>query len=131
MQWFIMMFIASLVLYALRETIRQRQRRMTRPLNELEASNYYAVSLTDSVAVFLGIVLNRIGHHRAERWFLISFSVFGMLFKIFYTDSLFVMFTEANQNRINSIDQLFQSNLPITVDDNAINGISFDIQIES
>lgn len=111
-QWSILISLASLILYALR--VANRQRDCAQHNNA--ASVYYLVAFVDSVAVFLGVALDKIGKCRAERWFLIAFSVFGLIFRIIYTDNLFVMLTTSNQNRITSIDQLVRENIPITVD---------------
>lgn len=115
-QWFILIFVASLILHALRKVNGYLQQRMNRVIKNGVVPDYYVGSFVDAVAVFLGVALNKLGNSRAERWFLISFSIFGLIFKIFFTDNLFVMLTESNSNRITSIDQLFRANIPITVD---------------
>lgn len=127
-QWFILIFVASCIVYALRVANRQRHRAQYGSA----APVYYLVSFVDAIAVFLGIALDKIGKCRAERWFLIAFSVFGLIFRIFYTDNLFSMLTKSNQNRINSIDQLVGANIPIRVD-SAISpfGAPFYIHIKS
>lgn len=116
LQWFIFIFVAALILYGLRKMIVRREGRLIRRIDNDAAPDYFLGSFADSMGVFLGVALNTISRHRAERWFLISFSIFGMFFKIFFTDNLFVMLTEPIQNRITSIEQLFQQNLPMNVD---------------
>lgn len=115
-QWLIFTFIAALMLLLLREVVERRNRRLRRRASNVVTPDYLLGSFVDSMGVFLGVALNRIGNCRAEHWFLISFSVFGLLFRTIYTDNLFVMFTAVNQNRITSIDQLFQANIRISVD---------------
>lgn len=112
LQWLVFVFIASLIVYALRHIAKRRPVSGT----ATDAVNNYINSFVDSVAVFLGIALHAFGNSRAERWFLISFSIFALIFKIVYTDNLFVMFAATTQNRINSIDQLLEANVRIAVD---------------
>lgn len=133
MQWFLIIFIASLVLHFLRTTVKQRSPRNLRPINDAGmVRENCSVSFVDSVAVFLGIALEKLGNGRAERWFLISFSIFGLIFRIFYTDNLFVLFTAADEHRITSIDQIFDANIPITVDYAIVNDHSeFLVRIKS
>lgn len=110
MQWLIFISVGALILYALRR------------LTNVVRSDHLLGSFVDSMGVFLGVALSRIGNHRVERWFLISFSIFGMLYKALYTDNLFAMFTAPDQNRITSTEQLFQANIPITVAYSLSNG---------
>lgn len=133
-QWFAIIFIASIFLYVLRTIIKRRKRRIaTRVISADETDEYFMFSFIDSVGVFLGNALAKIGDFRAERWFLISFGIFGLIFRIVYTDNLFVMYTESSQNRITSIEQLIQANIPITVDYHVSihHKTEFDLEIKS
>lgn len=131
-QWLIFIFTAAIILFSLRKIVERRNQRLKRYTNSAETPDYLVGSVVDSMGVFLGVGLNRIGNCRAERWFLISFSVFGLLFNMIYTEYLFAMFTAVNQNRITSIDQLFKANIPITVDEWASNSDDdFYIRIRS
>lgn len=116
MQWLVFIFLAAIVLYILRLVMKRRNRRLTRRMNKTASPDYFLGSFVDSMALFLGVGLNRIGDCRAERWLLISFSVFGLLFNMIYTEYLFAMFTAVNQIRITSIEQLFHANIPIYID---------------
>lgn len=115
-QWIIFIFIAAIILFVLRKVF-GRNEQLSHRINSDTAPDYFLGSFVDSTGVFLGIGLNRIGNSRAERWFLISFSVFGLLFNMIYTEYLFATFTAIDNNRITSIDQLLKANIPITVDD--------------
>lgn len=123
MQWLIFIFAAAIILFTLRETIERRKRRSNHRINNAATPDYFLGSFVDSMGIFLGVALSRIGLCRAERWFLISFSVFGLFFKMIYTEYLFAMFTAVDQDHITSIDQLFQANIPITVDHMASGGL--------
>lgn len=130
MEWFIIIFIASLVLYVMRRIVKRRTRASPGSIyHRGVAPNYYLISLVDSVAVFLGVAMERLGNGRSERWFLNSFSIFGMFYRIFYTDNLFVLLTTGEQFRITSIDQLVEANIPITVDVLILDDIS-QLQIQ-
>lgn len=111
-QWFAIISIASLIICVLRKI----SKRFERQTNDNDAAEHFLYSFVDAVAVFLGTALQKFGNCRAERWFLVSFAIFGIIFKIIYTDSLFVMFIEPDHNRITSIDQLIQANIPITAE---------------
>lgn len=115
-QWFVFIFAASLILYALRTINRRLKQRMAHTTNSNAPSDYFLGSFIDSLAVFLGVGLDSLGRGRAERWFLISFSIFGLVVTIHYTDNLFVMLSTSESNRICSIDQLFRTHIPITYD---------------
>lgn len=121
-QWLVFTMIAALILFVLREVVQRREQRLNRPIKDATAPDFLLGSFVDSIGVFLGVGLSKFGNCRAERWFLISFSVYGLIFKMIYTENLFVMFTAVNQNRITSIDQLFQANIPITVGTTVSNG---------
>lgn len=117
LQWFIFVFVASLILYALRLIVKRKPARATRVCKVGgETLNNYLDSFVDSLAVFLGSALRKFGNCRAERWFLISFSIFGLVFRIIYTDNLFAMFATPKQNRISSIEQLSNENCWVTLD---------------
>lgn len=132
LQWFIFVSITTLIMYALRKIIKRRERRLLHIMNNDAVPDYTLGSFVDSMGVFLGVALNRIGNCRAERWFLIAFSIFGLIFRTFYTDNLFVMFSALEQNRITTVDQLFEANIPISVDTNvAINSPQFYIRNRS
>lgn len=115
-QWFVFISAGAVILYGIRQINRRLKSQTIHTTNSDRAPDYFLGSLVDSVAVFLGVALIRLDDCRAARWFLISFSIFGMIFKIFFTDSLFVMLTTSNSNRITSIDQLLRTNIPIYVD---------------
>lgn len=110
--WLVFILAASLVLYALR-LIRNRLANAT---NNAVSPDHFLGSFVESMGVFLGVAFNRLGHSRAERWFLISFSIFGLIYKIHYTDNLFITRMDSSSNRIITIDQLFRTNMPITAD---------------
>lgn len=116
LQWLIFVLTASLILHAIREIAKRKRRRVTRNVTYDHTVTNYLYSFIDSVAVFLGTALDTFGNSRAECWFLVSFSMFGLIFRIVYTDNLFVMFAASTQARITSIDQLFELNIPITVE---------------
>lgn len=128
LQWFLLIFSASLVIYALRKIAKRLTRRITCNTSDDATPEYFLGSLADSLAVFLGVSLNEFGNSRAERWFLISFSIFGLIFQIIYTDNLFVMFAAATQNRITSIDQLLGANVKLSVDYSLIDEDDFYIR---
>lgn len=115
-QWFLIIFVVSILLYALRRINKWQRRRLTHSVNRIEAPEYFLFSFIDSLAVFLGTSLHRFGNSRAERWFLVSFAIFGLIFKCIFTDNLFIMYTTKNLDRITTIDQLFEANIPITVE---------------
>lgn len=104
LEWFVIIFIASIMLHAVRVIGRQHFNRIV---------GNYPISFIDSLAVFLGNSLAIFGTRRAERWFLVSLSVFGLIFRAIYTDSLFVMFTDTNQDRLTTIDQLILSKFKV------------------
>lgn len=131
LQWLIFMLIAAMILFSLRKFVERRERRLTCRTNIAAAPDFFFGSFVDSMGVFLGVGLKRIGICRAERWFLISFSVFGLFFTTIYTNNLFVMLTAVNQSRITSIDQLFRTNIPITVDHWVSSDDDFAIRIKS
>lgn len=116
-QWIIFIFIAAVILFVLRRAFKLNEQQLSHRINNDATPDYFLGSFVDSMGVFLGIGLNRIGNSRAERWFLISFSVFGLLFNMIYTEYLFATFTAIDHNRITSIDQLLKANIPITLDD--------------
>lgn len=118
--WFALTLSTTLILFAIR-TIANCSNRRTRHTRENFESDYLVGSFVDTMAVFLGVALNTIGNNRADRWFLISLSIFGLFFKMIQTDSLFVMYTAPNQNRITSIDQLYRTGLTIYADPSAAN----------
>lgn len=127
-QWFIIIFLASIIIHGLRTIVKRRERRILRIISDDEAPENYVYTLVDSVGVFLGTAIEKFGNCRAECWFLVAFAVFGMLFKMIYTDQLFAMFIQSNPTRINSIDQLIDANIPIFTDP-AINKEMDNVQI--
>lgn len=131
LQWFVFILAAAFILYAIRTVARRLARQMNRRYRDDGAPDYLIGSFVDSMGVFLGVALHTIGNSRAERWFLISFSIFGLVFKMFYTDNLFVTFTTSTQNRVTSIDQLFQRNYPISVDYSVTNGDVYYVRVQS
>lgn len=79
LQWLIIIVIAALILHGLRKIVKRREQRILHISNNNAAPDYLVGSFVDSVGVFLGVALHRIGNRRTERWFLISFSLFGLL----------------------------------------------------
>lgn len=118
LQWLAIVFFASIILFALRYITKWRQRRTSQ--NSAGIVEHYLITFVDSQAVFLGNALPTFGGGSVERWFLVSFSIFGMILKAIYTDSLFVMFTEANYGRFTTVDQLLESGIKILRDINMI-----------
>lgn len=116
LQWFIIITIASIIIYGLRKIAQRRVRRILRMVGDEDVPEYYVYSFVDSVGVFLGTAINKFGTIRAECWFLVAFSVFGMIFKMIYTDQLFAMFLQPNPTRITSIEQLIDANIQIFTD---------------
>lgn len=110
LEWFAIILVASIVLHAVRVIGRRRNGQAFDRIIE-----HYLICFIDSLSVFLGNSLAIFGTRRAERWFLVSLSVFGLVFRAIYTDSLFVMFTDTNQGRITTIDELILSKFKVSV----------------
>lgn len=78
----------------------------------------YLISFVDSLAIFLGNSLNRIGNNRPERCFIVAFSIFGLIFKTIYTGNLFVTYQQHGDHRIQTINEMNQLNITFYVDGN-------------
>lgn len=76
----------------------------------------YSTAFIDSVATFLGNAIDKVSNNRPERCFIIGFSIFGLVFKILYTDHLFQLFQSIEDNRLSTLSQLIDQNIPIYVD---------------
>lgn len=101
--WCCIMVVCSFVLFIYRKFIGAR-------------TGNYSTSFLDSVAAFLGNAIDKICSNRPERCFIICFSIFGLVFKILHTDHLFQLFQSVEDNRLSTLSQLIDHDIPVYVD---------------
>lgn len=129
LQWFIFIFVVSLILYVSRKIAQRKKQEVQLNRAEVKAVTNYMYSFINAMAVILGTALGKFGNSRTECWFLVSFSMFGLLFRIVYTDNLFSMFATSTSHCISSIDQMIAANISMSVDRTV--GDVFDVRFRN
>lgn len=110
-QWFISIIIAMVVMFVLRVLMIMRRESK---LPKRSRKSFPRPSFVNSMAVFFGMASYGFGKCRAERWFLVSYAMFGLFLRIVYIDSVFLLFTTTSTNsKIVTVEQLSNANISL------------------